>query len=219
MRVAGAANQFQSTLAPEGASDSASRGAPRRSTSFNPRSHPRVRATITRAGFATKIRVSIHARTRGCERPLCQTVARVEILVSIHARTRGCERLRRRCDSHRALQFQSTLAPEGASDLTLSRRRTAPLRFNPRSHPRVRATQNTPDFPYRFDVSIHARTRGCERQALRVVCPYKPQCFNPRSHPRVRATLGRVAATLSPNSFNPRSHPRVRATSCCAHTQ
>ncbi len=39
-----------------------------------------------------------------------------QALVSIHARTRGCERLGSGTTAAVSLQFQSTLAPEGASD-------------------------------------------------------------------------------------------------------
>ncbi len=107
---------FQSTLAPEGASDAIYKYASHRAASFNPRSHPRVRATTSKRGQRRRRCVSIHARTRGCERrPPHRGSVRFGV-VSIHARTRGCERLLLLVLLEARMRFQSTLAPEGASD-------------------------------------------------------------------------------------------------------
>ncbi len=132
-------NEFQSTLAPEGASDIVIQDAMPDDVSFNPRSHPRVRATINLALSGRLTAVSIHARTRGCERRTLGTM------------------------SGQTDKFQSTLAPEGASDRPAPRIRRPAPRFNPRSHPRVRATMTALPERIQSGVSIHARTRGCER--------------------------------------------------------
>ncbi len=60
-------------------------------------------------------------------------------------------------------EFQSTLAPEGASDSSGIFVGSTLGCFNPRSHPRVRATRSAKLLPVPDLVSIHARTRGCER--------------------------------------------------------
>ncbi len=134
---------FQSTLAPEGASDPDAETLVRYDLSFNPRSHPRVRATYNSPIRWRILSVSIHARTRGCERPC-----------SLSRLAPGGSR------------FQSTLAPEGASDVCDCVNLRDNKSFNPRSHPRVRATERGCLLMLGFYVSIHARTRGCERHGL-----------------------------------------------------
>ncbi len=156
---------FQSTLAPVGASEIGARFLKEPTSRFNPRSHPWVRAKLARYSQASgeccfnprshpwvrakracacvcaRIReVSIHARTRGCERSyrgdtlavygkFQSTLAPVgaserivffvqcaHVGVSIHARTRGCERNVTIGMTTMAVKFQSTLAPVGASE-------------------------------------------------------------------------------------------------------
>ncbi len=154
---------FQSTLAPEGASDPIRIQPHAVAAGFNPRSHPRVRATTRRCDAICRCRVSIHARTRGCERPAPSVRKCKWWRVSIHARTRGCERHWRYYRDADNRRFQSTLAPEGASDTGAITGTPTTDGFNPRSHPRVRATATLAASMPEQIVSIHARTRGCER--------------------------------------------------------
>ncbi len=154
---------FQSTLAPEGASDVQLLSHPSPDRCFNPRSHPRVRATCDVCHALLAPFVSIHARTRGCERrrihgsdicakgfqsTLAPEGASDQVSIAFYCQLK---------------QFQSTLAPEGASDAVRMPNNTPPKCFNPRSHPRVRATVLGHSSLPPYKVSIHARTRGCER--------------------------------------------------------
>ncbi len=156
--------KFQSTLAPEGASDCERLRALRWPRGFNPRSHPRVRATIGVTGRTpsiSKFQSTLAPEGASDPPPSDVMVARQ--------------------------QFQSTLAPEGASDPAANFRLASSFCFNPRSHPRVRATPTMLVEAEDFVVSIHARTRGCERPGAPQIL-VQESSFNPRSHPRVRAT-------------------------------
>ncbi len=134
---------FQSTLAPVGASEAASQSPSEADPGFNPRSHPWVRANH-------------------CLRRLHHPSS-----VSIHARTRGCERTRFGWTPPRPSEFQSTLAPVGASETAgVALYDGRKERFNPRSHPWVRAKFSNCRSTADNRVSIHARTRGCERSSL-----------------------------------------------------
>ena len=135
--------------------------------------------------------VSIHARTRGCERHWWLTKQQDEFKVSIHARTRGCER-RVTCwpMMGRYGCFNPRSHPRVRATSCDVIRRCLPISFNPRSHPRVRATAQVCKKRGGEMVSIHARTRGCERQSP-FGCLLALTSFNPRSHPRVRATRDR----------------------------
>ncbi len=113
---------FQSTLAPVGASERTIIFWPLEMQCFNPRSHPWVRAKLVRQQIRQLFRVSIHARTRGCERIAAFVDWHVPFGVSIHARTRGCERIDPYTKADTGQVFQSTLAPVGASECCFARR-------------------------------------------------------------------------------------------------
>ncbi len=202
---------FQSTLAPEGASDALRVVWPYRPQCFNPRSHPRVRATCNVCKREAVPRVSIHARTRGCER---RTTGGLPVQAAV---------------------FQSTLAPEGASDRQRVDGHDRLECFNPRSHPRVRATR--PKFKIHFfrrfqstlapegasDGRGQRRGRGQARFQSTLAPEGASDGRGRESGPIYRmfqSTLApegasdgvgrRVSTRIA--SFNPRSHPRVRAT-------
>ncbi len=131
---------FQSTLAPEGASDDTEREIGLIKTSFNPRSHPRVRATHC-LGVSMDRPPSFNPRSHPRVRAT-RPGPRKRPHLSFQS-TLAPEGASDRWHWHIndvATRFQSTLAPEGASDNLNPCALPLATCFNPRSHPRVRAT-------------------------------------------------------------------------------
>ncbi len=226
---------FQSTLAPVGASEDGLASAGIAATGFNPRSHPWVRANSTGEGKTYEVVVSIHARTRGCERKgyivsdlagvisfnprshpwvrakRCDTAVDFMDGVSIHARTRGCERRELAPDFARTFGVSIHARTRGCERNVLTRIAFCHRAFQSTLAP-VGASEGgcLDSGNVRQFVSIHARTRGCERIWRHLVT------FHSRAFQSTLAPVGASEWKIEPidllvGGFNPRSHPWVRA--------